>query len=133
MNYGFTKLQAYLVAEDLAHDIFEVTKHFPRNEDRSLTDQIRRSSRSVCSNLAEGYAKRRYPRHFISKLTDSLGESYETETWLRFARKCEYIDNDTYNRLHIKSESVTKLVLFMIRNPTKFEDKYVDNKPTRAR
>ncbi|OAV46000.1 four helix bundle protein [Lewinella sp. 4G2] len=124
MYSGYTKLYAFEKAELLAHAVFETSKAFPRIEDRSLTDQIRRSSRSVCSNIAESYAKRRYPKHFISKLTDSLGEAYETECWLRFARRCNYINNDTFLDLHGQVIEVNRLLMNMIRNPETFADKF---------
>ena len=72
-------------------EIFEISKNFPAEEKYSLTDQIRRSSRSVCSNLAEGYRKRQYPAHFISKVSDADMENSETQAWLDFAYKCGYL------------------------------------------
>lgn len=84
----FKKLLAYQKAFELAMSIFEITKSFPKEEMYSLTDQIRRRSRSVNANRSETYRKRRYPKHFISKLTDSDGENSETSTWLDFALKC---------------------------------------------
>jgi len=85
----FEKLIAYEKAFDNAMTIFETSKSFPKAETYSLTDQIRRSSRSVAANIAEAYRKRRYPKHFISKLTDSDAENSETVVWLNFALKCE--------------------------------------------
>ncbi len=87
----FKKLLAYQKAFDLAMLIYEASKSFPKEETYSLTDQIRRSSRSVNANISESYRKRRYPKHFISKLTDADGENSETSTWLDFALACEYI------------------------------------------
>ena len=87
----FKKLISYQKSFDLAMSIFEVSKSFPKEETYSLTDQIRRSSRSVCANISEAYRKRRYPKHFISKLTDADGENSETNTWLDFALACYYI------------------------------------------
>lgn len=87
----FKKLLAYQKAFDLAMSIYEVSKLFPKEETYSLTDQIRRSSRSVNANISEAYRKRRYPKHFVSKLTDSDGENSETCTWLEFAFACKYI------------------------------------------
>jgi len=84
-------LLAYQRSFDLAMKIFELSKEFPKEEKYSLTDQIRRSSRSVTANLSEAYRKRRYPKHFVSKLTDSDAENGETQTWLEFAYACEYI------------------------------------------
>lgn len=80
-------------------EIFHLSKSFPNEEKYSLTDQIRRSSRSVCANLAEAYRKKRYINHFISKLTDCDGENSETNVWLEFALQCEYISQQQYNEL----------------------------------
>ena len=80
----FKKLLAYQKSFELTMTIFEASKSFPKEETYALTDQIRRSSRSVCANIAEAYRKRRYPKHFISKLTDADGENSETNTWLDF-------------------------------------------------
>jgi four helix bundle protein len=82
---GFRKLKAYQIAFELAMEIFEISKSFPKEETYSLTDQIRRSSRSICTNIAEAYRKRRYPKHFISKLSDSDTENAETLCWLEFS------------------------------------------------
>lgn len=84
----FKKLLAYQKAFDLAMSIFEISKSFPKEETYSLISQIRRSSRSVNANMAEAYGKRRYPKHFISKLTDCDGENSETSTWLDYALAC---------------------------------------------
>lgn len=80
-------------------EIFHLSKSFPNEEKYSLTDQIRRSSRSVCANLAEAYRKKRYINHFISKLTDCDAENSETNVWLEFALQCEYISQQQYNEL----------------------------------
>jgi four helix bundle protein len=100
------ELEVYLLSFETAMKIFEITKRFPKEETYSLTDQIRRSSRSVCSNLAEAFRKRRYPKSFISKLSDSESEAAETQTWLDFSIGCEYITeiehnvlNETYNNI----------------------------------
>ncbi|MGC1275271.1 MAG: four helix bundle protein [Planctomycetaceae bacterium] len=87
----FRDLEVYQVAFERAMDIFELSKTFPREETYSLTDQIRRSSRSVCANIAEGWRKRRYPAHFESKLTDAQSEAEETRVWLQFASRCKYM------------------------------------------
>ena len=86
-------LEVYKLAFDLQRKIFRLTKTFPREEMYSLTDQIRRSSRSVGANIREAWAKRRYPAHFVSKLSDSDGESEETIHWVLSAHDCEYIDS----------------------------------------
>jgi four helix bundle protein len=95
----FRELLAYQKGFRLAIEIFNVSKSFPPDEKYSLTDQIRRSSRSVCANIAEAYRKRRYINHFISKLTDSDAENSETNVWIEFAYTCEYISEETYNNL----------------------------------
>ena len=86
------ELKVYQDAYSLAMEIFLISKEWPMEERYSLTDQIRRASRSVCSNLREAWAKRRYDAHFVSKLTDADGENSETDTWLEFARDCEYLN-----------------------------------------
>ena len=116
-------LIAYKKSFKLAMEIFEISKTFPKEEKYSLTDQIRRSSRSVTANIAESYAKRVYQKHFISKLTDSDGENLETQTWLEFANKCNYIDNEKFEALLDESIQIEKLIHYMIRNPTKFGSK----------
>ena len=113
-------LLAYQKGFDLAMDIFKISKKFPSEERYSLTDQIRRSSRSVCANLAEAYRKRRYPNHFVSKLSDSDTENGETQTWLDFALACEYISLEEHRRLDDRAEEVAKLLVFMMNNPAKF-------------
>ncbi|GGG56048.1 four helix bundle protein [Bizionia arctica] len=116
----FKKLIAYQKAFDLAMSVFEISKSFPKEETYSLTDQIRRSSRSVNANLAEAYRKRKYPKHFISKLTDADGENSETHTWLDFALACKYISNKQHIDLSNKGIEVGKLINYMINNPGKF-------------
>lgn len=98
----FKELLAYRKSFELAMEIFELSKTFPKEEQFSLTDQIRRSSRSVCANIAESYRKRRYVNHFISKLTDSDAENSETNTWLEFSLKCNYITKEKFEHLNIK-------------------------------
>ena len=116
----FKELIAYKKAFSLAMTIFKVSKTFPKEEKYSLTDQIRRSSRSTCANIAESYRKRIYPKHFITKLTDSDGENSETDVWLDFVLACEYITKETYNPLHSECLEIGKLINFMINNPDKF-------------
>lgn len=116
----FNDLFAYKKAFSLAMKIFEFSKSFPKEEQYSLTDQIRRSSRSVCANVSESYRKRRYPKHFISKLTDSDAENAETQTWLKFAFESQYIDQTIFNELLAESKEVGRLVNYMINNPEKF-------------
>ncbi|MDP5061088.1 MAG: four helix bundle protein [Maribacter sp.] len=116
----FQDLLAYKKSFALAMKIFHVSKNFPKEEKYSLTDQIRRSSRSVSANIAEAYRKRSYPKHFISKLTDSDAENSETQTWLEFVFKCGYIDQITFSDFIKDSEEVGKLLNYMINNPSKF-------------
>ena len=116
----FKKLLAYQKGFDLAMAIFEISKSFPKEETYSLTDQIRRSSRSVNANIAEAYRKRRYPKHFISKLTDSDGENSETSTWLDFALECKYISIEHHRNLSDQGIEIGKLINYMINNPGKF-------------
>ena len=100
----YNELIAYQNAYKLAMRIFALSKKFPREEIYSLTDQIRRSSRSVCANLAESYSKRRYPKHFISKLSDSAMENTETQSWLDFAVGWKYINKNDFLLLKKQSE-----------------------------
>ncbi len=116
-------LIAYQKGFKLAMDIYEISKSFPKEETYSLTDQIRRSSRSVCANLSEAYRKRRYPKHFISKLTDCDAENGETQTWLEFAIACKYISLEQFELLNEASLEVAKLLNYMILNPEKFGSK----------
>ena len=116
----FQDLLAYKKSFSLAMKIFNITKQFPKEETYSLTDQVRRSSRSVTVTIAEAYRKRIYPKHFYSKLTDSDGENSETQTWLEFALACKYISNESYNELLSESIEVGKLLNYMLLNPEKF-------------
>ena len=116
----FKHLIAYQKAFKLSMDIFEVSKTFPKEEKYSLTDQIRRSSRSTCTNIAEAYRKRRYPKHFLSKLTDSDGENSETASWLDFAFSCNYLSNDIHETLYNECVEIGKLLNYMMSNPDKF-------------
>lgn len=116
----FQDLLAYKKSVDLAMDIFEMTHNFPKEEVYSLTDQIRRSSRSVSANIAEAYRKRIYPRHYKNKLTDSDAENSETQVWLEYAFKCHYISNAAYKSKMAKSNEVGRLINYMILHPEKF-------------
>ena len=115
----FKELKAYQKGFQLAMKIFEVTKTFPKEERYALIHQIRRSSRSVCSNLAEGYRKRLYVKHFVAKLSDADMENTETQVWLDFALSCEYISKDAQDALLAESLEVGKLLGYMIQNPNK--------------
>ncbi len=118
--YEFSKIVGISKGFFLSIKIFELTKSFPKEESYSLTDQIRRSSHSVCSNIAEPYRKRRYVKHFISKLTDADGENSETQVWLQFALSCQYITAEIEKTLQQQSNEVGKLIQYMITNPAKF-------------
>lgn len=116
----YKDLIVYQKAYKLAMDIFEASKKFPPEEKYSLTDQIRRSSRSVSANLAEAYRKRRYPAHFASKLSDSETENTETQVWLDFAHDCKYLADELYKDFTFRNNEVGKLLWNMINNPEKF-------------
>jgi four helix bundle protein len=116
----YKELLAYQKAFQLAMEIFELSKSFPTEEKYSLTNQIRRSSRSVCANIAESYRKRRYVNHFISKLTDSDAENSETNVWLDFSLECNYLSKEMHQILNQKSIEIGKLINYMINNPNKF-------------
>jgi four helix bundle protein len=116
----FQDLLAYKKGFDLAMNIFELTKSFPKEEMYSLTDQIRRSSRSVTITISEAYRKREYPKHFHSKLTDADSENSETQGWLEYALACKYINNDRFLELTNNSIEISKLINYMILNPEKF-------------
>lgn len=105
---------------ELAMEIFELSKSFPKEEIFSLTDQIRRSSRSIAANIAEAYRKRQYPKNFVSKLSDSDAETSETQVWLEFARDCGYISAENCERLAVKYEEVGRMLGGMIANPERF-------------
>lgn len=111
------ELDVYKSAFDTAMQIFHLSKAFPREEVYSLTDQIRRSSRSVCANLAEAWRKRRYQAAFISKLNECEGEAAETQTWLEFAVKCDYIPRETAASLFRSYDSILASLVGMINHP----------------
>ena len=121
----YKELIVYQKAFKLAMDIFEISKTFPKEEQYSLTDQIRRSSRSTCTNIAEAYRKRRYPKHFLSKLTDSDGENSETASWLDFALACRYIDDKIHGKLFNECIEIGKLLNYMMNYPEKFGSAHV--------
>ena len=116
----FRELIAYKKAFDLSMKIYAISKSFPTEEKYSLTDQVRRSSRSVCANIAEAYRKRRYVNHFISKLTDSDAENSETNVWIEFAAECGYITAEQYSELTQVNIEIGKLINYMINYPEKF-------------
>jgi four helix bundle protein len=113
-------LEVYEKAFEAAMEIFEISKNFPKEERYSLTDQIRRSSRSVCTNISEAWRKRRYKAVFINKLSDSEQEAAETQTWLEFALKCNYIDKGIFKRLDDKYEHIFAMLITMERKADSF-------------
>ena len=113
-------LEVYQIAYRLAMRVFELSKRFPPEERWALIGQIRRSSRSVCLNLREAWAKRRYEAHFVSKLTDCDGESNETDTSLDFARDCGYISAADYGELSAQNRSIGRMLGSMIKDPSGF-------------
>ncbi|HVS69710.1 MAG TPA: four helix bundle protein [Phycisphaerae bacterium] len=110
-------LDVYGRAFDAAMRIFQASKSFPPEERYSLTDQIRRSSRSVCTNIAEAWRKRRYEAAFIAKLSDAEGEAAETQVWLEFSVKCGYIDRDEAAELYAEYEQLIRMIVDMINHP----------------
>lgn len=114
------ELKVYQKAYELAMRVFELSKHFPPEERFALTSQIRRSSRSVCLNLREAWAKRRYEAHFISKLTDCDGENSETDSSLDFAKDCLYITTERHRELTSMGSEVGRMLGTMIKSPTGF-------------
>src|SRR5262249_53538233 len=114
------ELKVYKMAYDVAMEIFEISKRFPPEEKYALTGQVRRSSRSVCLNLREAWAKRRYELHFVSKLTDCDGENNETDTSLDFAKDCGYISEDQHKKLVAKCVEVGQMLGGMIKKPQSF-------------
>ncbi|HNQ01486.1 MAG: four helix bundle protein [Syntrophaceae bacterium] len=116
----FRDLEVYQRSFALAVEIFQISKKFPSEERYSLTDQIRRSSRSVCSNLAEAWRKRRYVAVFKNKLTDVMQEASETQSWLEFCLACSYIDEEQFKKLDNEYEEIISMLNSMERNAGKF-------------
>jgi four helix bundle protein len=116
----FRDLDVYRKAFDTAMKIFEITKTFPSEEKYSLTDQVRRSSRSVCSNLAEAWRKRKYPAVFRNKLTDSMQEASESQSWLEFSLACKYINDETFRYLDQEYEGILAMLNAMEKSHDKF-------------
>lgn len=110
-------LHVYAVAYAAAMESFEHSRAWPREERYALTDQVRRSSRSVSVNLSEAWAKRRYPAHFVSKLSDAHGEAEETLTWLRFARDCGYVEQEAALALRSRYHQVIGGLIKMMATP----------------
>lgn len=116
----FRDLRVYQAAMDLAMEIFELTKKFPKEETYSLVDQMRRSSRSVCTNLSEAWRKRRYRAAFVSKLSDSESESAETQVLLEFAFRCRYVEKETFEKLDERYEHVLSQLVRMVMDADKW-------------
>ena len=116
----FRDLEVYQKAFKMAMDIFKITKSFPIEERFSLVDQIRRSSRSVCANLAEAWRKRKYIAVFKNKMTDAMQESSETQCWLEFALSCCYISKDQFDNFDAEYEKIILMLNSMDRNAEKF-------------
>jgi len=117
---GSRDLKVYQLASKLAMEIYNETKSFPKDEKFSLTDQIRRSSRSVVANIAEGYRKRQYPKMFVSKIADADGETTETQVWLDFSRDCTYLSKERHDEFLKAYEEVGKMLSAMLVHPEKF-------------
>ena len=114
---NFTELRVYQLAFESAMRIYELSKKWPSEEKYSLTDQIRRSSRSVCGNIAEAWRKRRYPAHFVSKLSDADTEAAETEVWLDFALRCGYLKSKDHIKLHDNYDHICRMLTKIMANP----------------
>ena len=112
-----TELEVYKKAFDAAIEIFTASKAFPKEETYSLTDQMRRSSRSVCANLAEAWRKRRYVAAFVAKLSDAESEAAETQVWLQFAVECGYLDRDRAADFYLTYDEVIRMLVAMIHHP----------------
>jgi len=107
-------LKVFQKSVDVAMIIYELSKSFPKEELYSLTDQIRRSSRSVSANISEAWGKRKYEKSFVAKLTDSEGEARETQTWLLFALKCNYINEEQFNNLNNQYNQIIRMLVNMM-------------------
>jgi four helix bundle protein len=117
---SFRDLEVYKLSREVSKEIFIFSKTFPKEEKYSLTDQIRRSSRSVGAQIAEAWGKRRYEMHFISKLTDADSEQMETQHWLETVEECEYLKNEDTAQLLEKCESIGKMIHSMIDKSSMF-------------
>ena len=120
MIKSYKDLDVFQRAMNLAMDIFEVSRHFPKEEQYSLTDQIRRSSRSVCANISEAWRKRRYKAAFISKLSDAETEACETQVWIELARRCKYLTDTVASPLDEECAHIIAQLVRMIDKPEKW-------------
>ena len=116
----YRELRVYQNAIETAMEIFHITKSFPAEEKFSLVDQMRRSSRSVCTNLAEAWRKRRYRAAFIAKLSDAESEACETQVWIEFAERCDYIDKALSGKLDKMYDRIMGQLVKMIDDPGKW-------------
>lgn len=116
----FRDLDVYQKAFQMAMKIFEITKSFPKEDKYSLVDQIRRSSRSICSNLAESWRKRKYITAFKNKLTDAMQEASETQSWLEFCLACKYIDEELFKVLDAEYDKIILMLNSMEKHGEKF-------------
>ncbi|MFW6101608.1 MAG: four helix bundle protein [Bacteroidota bacterium] len=114
-------LKVYQQSFEMAMEIFQVTKKFPKEETYSLTDQIRRSSRSVCSNVTEAFRRRKYIKSFASKLNESEAEAAETQNWLDFALACKYIEKEIHQRLYKEYDNILGMLVNMQKKPEKWQ------------
>lgn len=112
----YEELKVFKISYELAFPIHQQSLTFPKYEQYALADQIRRSSRSTCSNIVEAYRKRRYPKHFISKLSDADSENTETSLWLDFAKRFDYLTKDKFEELKEQCSNVGRLLNFMMKN-----------------
>ncbi len=117
---SYRELRVYRMAFNAAMEIFEITKTFPTEERYSLTDQIRRSSRSVCQSIGESWRKRRYPKHFVSKLSDAETEAEETRVWLEFSLACGYLEREQFNDLDKRYDHILAQLVRMSSNPDRW-------------
>lgn len=122
------ELEVYRMAFELAMRIFELSKYFPKEERYSLTDQIRRSSRSVCANLSEAWRRRRYKRAFMSRLNDAEAEAAETQTWIQFSVKCGYLQREVGEEIYMITNNIIGKLVTMIMNP----DPWIINKESNS-
>lgn len=123
---SFREREVYRASRELSAEVFALSKRFPKEEMYSLTDQIRRSSRSIGAQIAEAWGKRPYPKHFVSKLTDADGEQLETQHWIEVARDCAYITTEEAAKLLNFCTSIGKMLSSMINKAEKFCLKPVD-------
>jgi four helix bundle protein len=122
---SFRELEVYKASRKLSKEVFEISKKFPKEELYSLTDQIRRASRSIGGQIAEAWGKRSYERHFVSKLTDADGEQLETQHWVECALDCTYISHETASSLLNQCESIGKMLNSMMEKSASFCSKQI--------